>query len=148
MKELSKNGIWSSDSYTNFICILVSPNVPGSMAQEVVEELSESLGDICEELYGTRPKAGELLAASLQPFRNFMEFRNLLNVLLNVLCTACQSTFWPAKCTASCADEHANENWSSGAVARRTRDAAVLRSRAFAIHVAGGKMGTSQDPPG
>ena len=49
---------------SSFIRILASPTVPGSMAQEVVEELSESLGDICEELYGTRPKAVELLAFS------------------------------------------------------------------------------------
>ena len=34
------------------------------MAEEVVEELSESLGDICEELYGTRPKAVKLFASS------------------------------------------------------------------------------------
>lgn len=115
---------------SSFIRILASPTVPGSMAQEVVEELSESLGDICEELYGTRPKAVELLAFSPSGIARPFE-RALHGMSINCLNREMHGKLC------------AYGNLSSGAVARRTRDAAVLRSRAFAIHVTGGKMGTS-----
>ena len=48
--------------------MLTAPNLQNSSHfhlvsltnQELVEELAESLGDICEELYGTRPKEGSI----------------------------------------------------------------------------------------